>query len=225
MHGSSWVSCGARRMCVAVCCSVVCCSVLQCVAVGLLRYCVCCSLLQCVVACCSVLQCVSVCSNGSSQIQCCAWLMCLPLSCSLLQCVVPSRHAAAHYCNTMQYTSTSTLQHTVAHCNTLQHSATHCNTLEHTLSKKEPCQSMAHAQKGPCTSSPLQHIIVHCNTLYRTAIQFNTLQHTATTHCSTNNHKRFLPTQGSNAKRQCVAACCSVVDHFVHCLFGAPLFV
>ena len=70
------------------------------------------------------------------------------VGCSVLQCVRDliswSAHTATH-CNTLQHTSTHTLQHTASshdpnnvcarlhlvistHCNTLQHTATHCNT-------------------------------------------------------------------------------------------------
>jgi len=123
----------------------------------------------------------------------------------------PSRHTAAHFCNTLQYTSTSTLQHTVAHCNTLQHSATHCNTLQHTAAPS--FKKRALPIDGSFTKETLyfKHVAPHCSTLQHTVAHCNTIQHIAT-HCSNtlqNGHSQKLLTNPGLKRQKTV--CCRVL--------------
>jgi len=108
------------------------------------------------------------------------------------QPIAPSRT----YCNTLQHTTSHTLQHIATHCNTLQCTAMHCSTLQHTAT--------------------------HCNALQRTATHCNTRQYVCTCERRHILHTSFPATLADFSSMlsalhrasclACVAVCCSVLQ-------------
>jgi len=178
-HGRGTVWQCAAVCCIVLQCAAVCCSVLQCAAM-------CCNVLQCAAGCCTVLQCVALfcsvlqCVLGSTTTQVMGKalmgkvtvLHCVAACGSVLQRVVhesttiPIARLARTYCNTLQHTTQTPLQHTTEHYSTLQLTAAHCNSPQHTAT--------------------------HRSTLQLTAAHCNSPQHTAT-HCNTGNGRAPLP--------------------------------